>query len=98
MDIRTTREEREERKAMERMISEYNEGKLPESQLRLGEAHRNYIDPDYGEWKRYGAWGLDGTGPYIMFSNMRELEAELNMLTSAYQEQEAEEQNRRRGL
>ena len=38
-------------------IEEWNRGKGAEFQLQLDEAKEDYVDPDYGVFKKYGAWG-----------------------------------------
>ena len=48
---------------LKKRIEEWNTGKEDESQLQVDEAMEDYVDPDYGVFKRYGAWGLDWSGP-----------------------------------
>lgn len=76
-------------------IEEWNRGKGAEFQLQLDEAKEGYVDPDYGVFKKYGAWGLDLTGPYIMFDNLQELEQELEMLQWSYHQEQSDWQERR---
>ena len=76
-------------------IEEWNAGEGDECQLQLDEAEEGYVDPDYGVFKRYGAWGLDWSGPYIMFNNPRELEQELEMLQWWDQQEWSDWQERR---
>lgn len=37
-------------------IEEYNEDRPDHMQLHFGECKEDFIDPDAGEWKPYGAW------------------------------------------
>lgn len=76
-------------------IEEWNRGNGTEFQLQLDEAKEDYVDPDYGVFKKYGAWGLDLTGPYIMFDNLQELEQELEMLQWSYHQEQSDWQERR---
>ena len=39
-------------------IEEYNEGRPDHMQLHFDECRDDFIDPDVGEWKPYGAWNL----------------------------------------
>jgi|LSQX01.3.fsa_nt_gb hypothetical protein len=81
---------------LEKRIEEWNAGKEDESQLELGEAEEDYVDPDYGVFKKYGAWGLlDWGGPFIMFNNLQELEEELEMLQWWDQQEQSDRQERR---
>lgn len=39
---------------LKKRIEEWNRGKGAEFQLQLAEAKEDYIDPDYGVFKKYG--------------------------------------------
>ena len=80
---------------LKKRIEEWNTGKEDEYQLQLDEAEEGYVDPDYGVFKRYGAWGLDWSGPYIMFNDLQELEQELEMLQLSYHQEQSDRQERR---
>ena len=80
---------------LKKRIEVWNAGKGYEYQLQLDEAKEGYIDPDYGVFKKYGAWGLDWSGPYIMFNNPRELEQELEMLQWSCHQEQSDRQERR---
>lgn len=41
-------------------IEEYNEDRPDHMQLHFGECKGDFIDPDAGEWKPYGAWNYRG--------------------------------------
>lgn len=41
-------------------IEEYNEGRPDHMHLHFGECKGDFIDPDAGEWKPYGAWNHRG--------------------------------------
>ncbi len=80
---------------LKKRIEEWNRGKGAEFQLQLDEAKDGYVDPDYGVFKKYGAWGLDWSGPFIMFDNLQELEQELKMLQWSYHQEQSDRQERR---
>lgn len=37
-------------------IEAYNEGRPDHMHLHFGECKEDFVDPDAGEWKPYGAW------------------------------------------
>ena len=41
-------------------IEDYNEGRPDHMRLNFGECKGDFIDPDAGEWKPYGAWNYRG--------------------------------------
>jgi len=41
-------------------IEDYNEGRPDHMHLHFGECKPDFIDPDAGEWKPYGAWNYRG--------------------------------------
>lgn len=41
-------------------IEDYNEGRPDHMHLHFGECKEDFIDPDAGEWKPYGAWNYRG--------------------------------------
>ncbi|NCC90376.1 MAG: hypothetical protein EOM01_08505 [Spirochaetia bacterium] len=80
---------------LKKRIEEWNRGKGAEFQLQLGEAKEDYVDPDYGVFKKYGACGLDWGAPFIMFENLQELEEGLEMLQWSYHQEQSDRQERR---
>ena len=41
-------------------IEDYNEGRPDHLHLHFGECKEDFVDPDAGEWKPYGAWNYRG--------------------------------------
>jgi len=41
-------------------IEAYNDGRPDHMHLNFGECKEDFVDPDAGEWKPYGAWNYYG--------------------------------------
>lgn len=78
---------------MHQLVEEFNSDKPKTFWCTIAPIREDYIDPDYGVYKRYGVFGYyDWSGPFVLFDDLEEEKKELRILEEEYYRMVAEDE------